>query len=140
MASAIPFSKMEYQRIPLDELKIQYEGLQERLRSADAGAIVEIVREWNRVRSRYQTMSYLNSVHYTIDTRDLAIKQERKFLDEQEPTVEEWNTAMRRALLEHTHRSAIEREFGSQLISSMETAIQTFDPRIADHLKKQADL
>ena len=140
MAAAPTFAEMEYQRVPLDEIKSQYETLHRRLPSADARGIVDVVREWTRLRSRYDTMSSLNQVRYTIDTRNTAIKDERKFLDDQEPTVEEWNTSMRRALLAHPQRGALEKEFGRQFISSMETAVQTFDPKIAEHLKKQSDL
>ncbi len=140
MAAAPTFAEMEYQRVPLDEIKSQYETLHRRLPSADARGIVDVVREWTRLRSRYDTMSSLNQVRYTIDTRDTAIKDERKFLDDQEPTVEEWSTSMRRALLAHPQRGALEKEFGRQFISSMETAVQTFDPKIAEHLKKQSDL
>jgi len=138
--SATPFVEMEYQRVPLEELKSQYDDLQRRLPSADARGLIDIVREWTHLRSRYQTMSQLNQVRYTIDTRDAATKQERKFLDDQEPTVEDWNTTMRRALLAHPHRNALEKEFGRQFMTSMETAVQTFDPKITEHLKKQADL
>jgi M3 family oligoendopeptidase len=140
MAAAPTFAEMEYQRVPLDEIKSQYETLHRRLPSADARGIVDVVRDWTRLRSRYDTMSSLNQVRYTIDTRNTAIKDERKFLDDQEPTVEEWNTSMRRALLAHPQRGALEKEFGRQFISSMETAVQTFDPKIAEHLKKQSDL
>ena len=140
MAAAPTFAEMEYQRVPLDEIKSQYETLHRRLPSADARDIVDVVRDWTRLRSRYDTMSSLNQVRYTIDTRNTAIKDERKFLDDQEPTVEEWNTSMRRALLAHPQRGALEKEFGRQFISSMETAVQTFDPKIAEHLKKQSDL
>lgn len=140
MPAAPSFAEMEYQRVPLEEMKSRYGDLQQRLSSADAAGIVAIVREWTNMRSRYDTMSSLNHVRYTIDTRDTVVKDERKFLDEQEPTVEEWNTTMRRSLLAHPHRAALEKEFGRQFISSMETAVQTFDPKIADHLKKQSDL
>jgi len=140
MTTATPFVEMEYQRVSLDEMKSKYEGLQRRLASADSRGIVDVVLEWNQLRSHYQTMSQINSVRYTIDTRDAATKEERKFLDDQEPTVEEWNTEVRRALLSHPHREALEKEFGHQFIANMETAVQTFDPKIAEHLKKQADL
>ena len=140
MPVAQSFAEMKYQRVPLEELKSQHEGLRQRLQAADAAGIVEIAREWTRLRSRYETMSSLNQVRYTIDTRDATVKNERKFLDDQEPTVEEWNTLMRRALLAHPHRNSLEKEFGRQFISSMETAVQTFDPKIAEHLKKQSDL
>ena len=140
MAAAPAFAEMKYQRVPLDEIRSQHEAMQRRLSSADAPGIVDIVRQWTELRSRYDTMSSLNHVRYTIDTRDTAVKDERKFLDEQEPTVEEWNTSMRHALLAHPQRPALEKEFGRQFISSMETAVQTFDPKIAEHLKKQSDL
>jgi hypothetical protein len=32
--------------------------------------------EWTRLRSRHQTMSSLNQVRFTIDTRDAEAKQE----------------------------------------------------------------
>ena len=38
MAAAPSFAEMEYQRIPLDEIKSQHEALQQRLPSADARA------------------------------------------------------------------------------------------------------
>ena len=137
---ATPFVEMEYQRVPLEEMKSQYDELLRRLPSADARGIIDVVKEWTHLRSRYQTMSQLNEVRYTIDTRDVAIKEERKFLDEQQPTVEDWNTTMRRALLAHPRRDALEKEYGHQFMTSMETAVQTFDPKISEHLKKQADL
>jgi M3 family oligoendopeptidase len=140
MAAAPSFTEMEYRRVPLEEMKSEHEKLRQRLQSADASGIVDVARGWTRLRSRYETMSTLNQVRYTIDTRDAATKEERRFLDEQEPTIEEWNTAMRRALLDHPHRASLEKEFGRQFISSMETAVQTFDPKISDHLKKQSDL
>jgi M3 family oligoendopeptidase len=131
---------MEYQRVNLEEMGAKYQELQRKLPSVDARGIIDVVREWTRLRSRYETMSQLNQVRYTIDTRDSTIKEERKYLDDQQPTVEDWNTSMRRALLSHPHRNAIEKEFGPQFITSMETAVQTFDPKISEHLKKQADL
>ena len=140
MSSAIPFTEMKYGRVPLAGMKSQYEDLQRRLPSADAAGIVEIVREWTQLRSRHQTMSSLNQVQYTIDTRDTVVKQERKFLDDQEPTIEEWDTLMRRSLLAHPLRAALEETYGRQFISSMETAVQTFDPKIAEHLRKQSEL
>jgi M3 family oligoendopeptidase len=140
MIATTPFTEMKYERVPLDEMKSKHDELQRRLPAADAAGIVEIVREWTRLRSRYQTMNSLNSVQYTIDTRNTVVKQERKFLDDQEPTVEEWDTLMRRALLAHPHLAALEKTFGRQFISSMETAVQTFDPKIAEHLRKQSEL
>src|SRR5678816_954971 len=140
MAAAPSFAEMEYRRVPLEEMKSQHEALRQQLQSADANGIVEVAREWTQLRSRYETMSTLNQVRYTIDTRDTVVKEERKFLDDQEPTIEEWNTVMRRALLAHPHRASLEKQFGRQFISSMETAVQTFDPKIAEHLKKQSDL
>lgn len=140
MAAAPSFTEMEYHRVPLDDMKSKHEALRQQLQGADARGIVDIAREWTQLRSRYETMSTLNQVRYTIDTRDAAVKEERKFLDDQEPTIEEWNTAMRRALLAHPQRAALEKEFGRQFISSMETAVQTFDPKISEHLKKQSDL
>jgi M3 family oligoendopeptidase len=140
MNTTTAFAEMKYERVSLEEMKTQYEDLQQRLASADARGIIEIVREWTRLRSRWQTMSSLNQVQFTIDTRAVAVKEERKFLDDQEPTVEEWNTTMRHALLAHPHRAALETEFGRQFIAAMETAVQTFDPKISEHLKKQSDL
>jgi M3 family oligoendopeptidase len=140
MTAAAPFAEMKYERVPLVELKSKYEDLQRQLPMADAAGIVGIVREWTRLRSRHQTMSSLNHVQYTIDTRDAAVKEERKFLDDQEPTIEEWDTLMRRAFLAHPHLAALEKTFGRQFIASMETAVQTFDPKIAEHLRKQSAL
>ena len=107
MIASTPFKEMKYERIPLDEIKAKHDDLQRRLPSADDVGIVDIVREWTRLRSRYQTMNSLNSVQYSIDTRNATVKQERKFLDDQDPTVEEWDTLMRRALLAHPHRPAL---------------------------------
>ena len=140
MISAALFTEMKYERVPLDEMKSKHDDLRRRLPSADAAGIVEIVREWTRLRSRYQTMNSLNYVLYTIDTRNTAVKQERKYLDDQEPTIEEWDTVLRRALLIHPHCAALENTFGRQFISLMETAVQTFDPKIAEHLPKQSEL
>ena len=36
MTSATPFTEMKYERVPLAEMKTQYEDLQRRLQSADA--------------------------------------------------------------------------------------------------------
>ena len=74
MIATTPFTEMKYERVPLDEIKAKHDDLQRRLPSADAAGIVEIVREWTRLRSRYQTMNSLNSVQYTIDTRNTAVK------------------------------------------------------------------
>jgi len=117
MIASTPFTEMKYERVPLDELKSRYEDLQRRLASADAAGIVEIVREWTKLRSRHQTMSSLNHVQYTIDTRNTTVKEERKFLDDQEPTIEEWDTLMRRALLAHPQLPALKKTFGRQFIS-----------------------
>ena len=119
MSDTTAFAQMKYERVSLEEMKTRYEDLQRQLASADARGILEIVREWTRLRSRWQTMSSLNQVQFTIDTRDVAVKEERKFLDDQEPTVEEWNTTMRHALLAHPQRAALEKEFGRQFIAAV---------------------
>src|SRR5262245_46709352 len=107
MSSTPSFAEMKYQRVPIEQMRARYEDLQHRLKSADAAGIVDVVRDWTLLRSQHQTMSSLNEVQFTIDTRDADAKQERKFLDEQQPTIEEWDTAMRRALLAHAHRAAL---------------------------------
>lgn len=140
MTAAVSFPEMKYERVPMDELKAAYADLRARLSKADGPGLVALVREWTQLRSRSETMSSLNHVRYTIDTRDEATKAERKFLDDQEPTLAEWDTAFRRGLLAHPHKAALEKEFGPLFLKQTAIAIQTFDPKIADHLRKLSDL
>ena len=140
MIATTPFTEMKYERVPLDEMKSKHEELQRRLPSADAAGIVEIVREWTRLRSRYQTMSFAQqcSVHHrhTRHRREGGTKVSRRSGAHSRGM----GHADARALLAHPHLAALEKTFGRQFISSMETAVQTFDPKIAEHLRKQSDL
>lgn len=134
------FPEMPYLRQDPDALAGDYERLERSLEADDEGALLAAVRGWQALRSRTATMESLGSTRYTLDTTDPEAKAEKRFIDEKEPVFLDRDMRIRRRLLAHPRRPALERAFGRRFLDITAVQVETFDPAISGHLVRQSKL
>ncbi|HTM20102.1 MAG TPA: M3 family oligoendopeptidase [Kofleriaceae bacterium] len=136
-----PFFAKDYQRPDLDAARADSARLAQALTGAPSGAAAaDAVREWNRLRSRLDTLFNVASVRYQQDTTDPAARAEQDFWNDAAPVMRELEVMHARALLGSPHRDALAREFGAQLFRLKDNAAATFAPEIAEQLAEEARL
>ena len=93
----------------------QRQEQRERFETAPSGNAVVLEEQLVKVAETqmdYQTMTNLNDIYYSCDTKDKEIKAEKDYLDDSEPTVKEWNIAVMRKLLAHPQAEALDKYYG----------------------------
>ncbi len=139
--SETPAFARDYARPDLDAVRAEVADLAQRLEAATgAEQAVEVVRAWNRVRSRIDTGWNIAEVRYQQDTTDDRAKAEKQFWDQAAPAMRELDVIHARALTRSRHREALERAFGAQILRVKECTATTFAPEIADALAEEAKL
>ncbi len=136
-----PFFAESYQRPDLDAARADAVRLAAAVTGATSGAAaVDAVREWNRLRSRIDTLFNVATVRYHQNTTDPAARAEQDYWNDAAPVMRELEVMHARALLGSPHRDALVREFGGQLLQLKDNASATFAPEIADQLAEEARL
>jgi M3 family oligoendopeptidase len=136
-----PFFAEGYRRPDLAELSEKVHGLAARCEAAASEAeTIELVAEWNRLRSTVDTNLNVAQVLYHQDTTDADAKAEQDFWNDAAPALRELDVIYARTLLASPHRDAIARNLGDQLLRLKECATATFAPQIAGALAEEARL
>jgi len=134
------FSDIQYVRPNLEELQSQYEQLAATINVADATGLLAAFNQWTDIKSKWRTMKTLNQIHYFQDTRNPSVKRENQFIGDNVHQIRKWDINIERLLLAHSHRLALEDEYGSIIFDVMTTDIETFGEDIAEHLANEERL
>jgi M3 family oligoendopeptidase len=125
----------------MNEVKAQFSDLLDRLRHAgsidEAAAAIQGI---NQFRKRLSTLHNIAYIRASIDTRDEYYQQERDYLDEIQPQVQELITQYYKELISSPYRSQLEERFGRQLFQIAELEIKTFSPEVMELLQKENKL
>jgi M3 family oligoendopeptidase len=124
-----------------EQVARQYRELENELDTASgAEQIAALVQRWDRMRRELDTWRELTHLHFNQDTRNAEYKRAREFCDELRPKLTDLDTRIKRRLVTHGQRPALEALFGSQAFALWECAISTFDPVIEADLVEEAKL
>jgi len=137
----LTFDQFVYTRPDMNEVKAQFSDLLDRLRHAgsidEAAAAIQGI---NQFRKRLSTLHNIAYIRASIDTRDEYYQQERDYLDEIQPQVQELITQYYKELISSPYRSQLEERFGRQLFQIAELEIKTFSPEVMELLQKENKL
>ncbi len=140
-SESLKFSDLPYERPNLEKLKSAHLDLIERFAAAKTGKEQnEIIAEWNELRTVLATNSSIAHVRFTLNVKDDWALEERKFLDENGPTISEWSQNFVKTVLASQFLKEIEAEWGVLFIQNLEQTIKTFKNEIKPMLIKQAEL
>ena len=140
-SESLKFSDLPYERPNLEKLKSAHLDLIERFTAAKTGKEQnEIISEWNELRTVLATNSSIAHVRFTLNVKDDWALEERKFLDENGPTISEWSQNFVKTVLASQFLKEIEAEWGVLFIQNLEQTIKTFKNEIKPMLIKQAEL
>ena len=135
------FSQMPYERPDIEELKKK------------AGEIIRAVEEaqnpqqqldahkaFTALKKRFLDMSTLASIRNSMNTEDPFYEQEKAFMDENEPLLEEIQSRFYKALVSSPFRAELEKSLGSLLFLNAEMELKAFDPIIIPELQEENKL
>lgn len=140
-SESLKFSDLPYERPNLEKLKSAHLDLIERFNAATTGKEQNaIIAEWNEIRTTLATNSSIAHVRFTLNVKDNWALEERKFLDENGPTIAEWSQNFVKTVLASPFLKEIEAEWGALFIQNLEQTVKTFKNEIKPMLVKQAEL
>ena len=135
------FSAIRAERPDLSAVRAEYIRLGHALDGANSTeARLAVIREWDGLRDRIETWMALASLRFEQDTCDDAAKADRDYADSIRPGLTDCETRMKRRLVSHDDRRALEATLGAHVFRLWESDITTFDPAIADDLEAEAKL
>lgn len=85
-------------------------------------------------------MSTLASIRNSMNTEDPFYEQEKAFMDENEPLLEEIQSRFYKALVSSPFRAELEKSLGSLLFLNAEMELKAFDPIIIPELQEENKL
>ncbi len=132
------FTKLSYERPDLDALNSRLSDYSAELQQASTlEEANELIRQINKERNDFETQSQLVSIRHSVDTRDTFYEEEQSFFDDALPIYEKEIQAFYRVITQHELRSQLEQEWGSQLFSLAERALQTFEESLIPKLQEE---
>ena len=131
----IKLSEMPYTRPDMDVLKHTYEDLTKRFSSATtAQEQLQILDEWNNLRIETTNDASLVHIRFSQNIKDEWAIAEKKFFDENSPTLTEWNRNLVIQIVSSPFLEEIKKEWGNLFIEKLELSLQTFTPEIKEEI------
>ena len=108
------FSELPYKRFDMDEVKKQFESLIESSRNAKSGEEqFEIHKKYYELISDIVTTIRIGNFRHDVDTTDKFYAEEKEYLDEQLPLVEQLENEYKKVLFNSPYRDYLEEKIGS---------------------------
>lgn len=124
-----------------ESLAAEFDALDAKLAAAPGEpALIAAVEDWDAFRRRLHTWGSLVNLRFRQDTRDPEAVSARELLDKLNPRILARNTAVKRRLLTHPLRIALEARFGLQAFRLWEADAETYAPQIEADLVREAEL
>ena len=134
----LSFPEFPYERPDLQAQEDNFRAVLEELKSADSvNAAIAAVEQIDLIRSGVATAYNIGYVRHSINTKDEFYKGEKEWFDEHMPATEAWRMDYYRALLDSSHREALQLHFGDQLFNTAELSLKTFQPEIVEDLQQE---
>ncbi len=101
-----------------------------------AGNFTDAMTQWDSQRRETESWFALTYLHFSQDTTDAQYKAQREYADEMGPVVADFDTTVKKALLEQS--AATLSVAAPHALALWKTDIQTFDPAIAKDLEAES--
>ncbi|MCB9917025.1 MAG: M3 family oligoendopeptidase [Planctomycetes bacterium] len=135
------FADMTFEVPTRDGARAQFEAMHAALDAAETfEQRVAAVEAWTNSRNARQTWVSLVDLHFSQDTENHDFKAAREYKDELEPALTDLDVAMKRKLLAHPDRAALESHFGSTAFALWEADAKSFSPEIEPDLVRESKL
>ena len=135
------FSEIPYTRPDVETLNARLSACADRI--AKAENVKEQIAAFDQateLNQRYQTDSAVAEIRNSINTADAFYEEEREFLDEAAPKLEETNQKVHIALLDSPFRKELEAHYGSLLFRNLEIARRSFTPEMIPLMQEASKL
>ncbi len=137
----LTFKDYPYHRPDLERFRRDFHELLTQFRNATSlEAQDQAMTALNALRNTFQTMNTLVHIRHSIDTTDSFYDQENDFFDEAGPIYESLITEYYQALVQSSHRSALEQKWGQQVFRLAELQLKTFSPAVIADLQQENKL
>lgn len=135
------FSEISYQRPDLDSLKVEYKEKVALLKNATSYEVQKaVIDQINVLSNNFDTAVNLVYIRHSIDTTDVFYEKEKAFFDNAMPEFSLLSLDYYAALVKSKYRKELEAEFGTQLFTIADFAIQKTDERIVEDRKLENKL
>ena len=137
----VTFKEYEYKRPNLEELKREVRVLVDQFKQATTvEAQSEVIGKINAFRNDFSTQANLVYIRASIDTNDEYYQNERDYLDDISPQVEEIVFEYYQELVKSPFRQQLEEKWGTQLFALAENQIKAFSPKVIELMQKENKL
>lgn len=135
------FSEMPYERPDIEGFKRKAEEIIKTIEEAhDAQQQLDAYKAFTAMRKQISDMSTLAHIRNSMNTEDPFYEQEKAYLDENEPLLEEVYYRFYKALVSSSFRAELEKSLGSLLFRNAEMELKAFDPVIIPELQEDNKL
>lgn len=123
-----------------DQVAAEYEELHAGLTQRSRTQRRETLRAWDALMRRLHTWEAVTRLRFHQDTQNPAHVAARDLCDELSPRFQELSVGIKKRLLEEPLRSAAAEFVNPHLFALWASDVASFDPRIQDHLVREAKL
>ena len=132
------FKDFEYIRPDFDDIKIQFDGLILRLKTAECcDDAYEAISQINKLLRHVNTMMALCHTRHSIDTTDAYYIEESRYTDSNRPLVQGLTAQFYEVLVNHKYKSELKDLIGEHLFNLAKMKIRSFSPDILEELKEE---
>lgn len=123
------------------ELKRRFDAVDAQFAAAHTDdELLAAIDAWDEVRRSLSTWRNLAHLRFTQDTRNAESRHAREAMEELWPTVTAHEVSIKRMLLAHPRRTALETVLGTTVFAKWKSDIATFDPAIESDLVEESKL
>ncbi|GED51812.1 M3 family oligoendopeptidase [Brevibacillus borstelensis] len=138
MSTAVPFSQINYERIPLAAIEARFEEqLAAFQRASTWQEQDEAMLRIQEIRLEVESAREISHIRHTIDTTDSFYKDEQDYWDEAGPQYQGLVTKYYEAIVQSRFRKELEAKWGAQLFRIAKTKIRTFSPEVVLDLQEE---
>ncbi|EMT53727.1 hypothetical protein I532_06925 [Brevibacillus borstelensis AK1] len=138
MSTAVPFSQINYERIPLAAIEARFEEqLAAFQRASTWQEQDEAMLRIQEIRQEVESAREISHIRHTIDTTDSFYKDEQDYWDEAGPQYQGLVTKYYEAIVQSRFCKELEAKWGAQLFRIAKTKIRTFSPEVVLDLQEE---
>ena len=131
-------SEMPYQRITVEEFKLQAEKIIEKIKNANSAEELKDIRnEFNKMSEEVETACALANCRFTLNTRDEFYNAEMDYYDNAMPLFSEIENEYKKAMLDSPYRAEAEKLINPRVFKGFEMSLKTFSPEVIEDLQTE---
>lgn len=125
------FCDMQYERVDLEQVKSDFEGLMESLEKAGGPEeLKEVHKKYYDVVRHIETMANITSIRRDGNTKDAFYGGEQEYYDRIQPEIENLKNQYKLKLYDSKYKAEIKQWIGEVAFKDIELSLKAFDARI----------